>query len=297
MEMTKLENEFLSVEINPLGAELNSLFDKRDGIEHMWKADPAFWPRKAPILFPCVGESRDGKIQFEGVDYPMGRHGFTRHQAFEPLEHSTEKAVFRLTHNEETLRHYPYKFIFQVSYALSGNTLIHEFEVINSGDKQLAFQLGGHPAFAVPFGENGAYSDYEIRFDQAMTIDRHLLNNGGLYNGETRNVLNETSTIPLSYNLFNEDALVFKSVPSKCVWIQDRVGGKKLQVDFQDFPHLGIWSKPGANYVCLEPWIGCADNHDQPSDFYEKDSVISLQPNETFTVAFTISLITDQLSD
>lgn len=297
MQIIKLENEFLRVEINPLGAELNSLFDKRDGIEHMWKADAAFWPRKAPILFPCVGESRGGRVQIDGVDFPMGRHGFTRYQAFEPIGHSTEKAVFRLTENEETLRHYPYKFSFQVTYSLSGSSLIHHFEVTNSGKEKIGFQLGGHPAFAVPFGDNGAYSDYEIRFDQAMTIDRHLLNGGGLYNGETRNVLNKANAIQLSYDIFNEDALVFKNIPSKSVWIQHKDGGKKLQVDYKVFPHLGIWSKPGADYVCVEPWIGCADNHDQPSDFYKKDSIVSLNPTETFTAAFTVALISSQLSD
>ncbi len=289
--MITLENDYLSVNINPVGAELTNLRDKRDGTEHMWSADPKSWPRRAPILFPCVGESRDGKIQVDGSDYPMGRHGFTRLQRFEVVEQSTEMVIFELKENEETQKHYPFRFTFRITYSLVGESLIHHFEVVNSGDKQLGFQLGGHPAFAVPFGENGVYSDYEIRFDQPMTIDRHLLDASGLYNGETRNVLNYSDMIGLSYGLFNEDALVFKDIPSKQVWIQHRNGEKRLQVDYEGFPHLGIWSRPGADYVCIEPWIGCADAADQPADFFSKDSIVRLATGECFSASFKVSIL------
>ena len=289
--MITLENDYLSVNINTLGAELTNLKDKRDGAEHMWSADPKFWPRRAPVLFPCVGESRDGKIQVEGTDYPMARHGFTRLQRFEIVSQSVDKATLELTENEGTLKHYPFQFKFRITYALERNSLIHRFEVINSGEKQVGFQLGGHPAFAVPFGENGVYSDYEIRFDQSMTMDRHLLDANGLYNGETRNVLSDSDTIGLSYELFNEDALVFKNIPSKQVWIQHRNGGKCLQVDYEGFPHLGIWSKPGADYVCIEPWIGCADMADQPKDFFKKDSLVVLASGGSYSASFKVSLV------
>lgn len=291
MQMITLENDYLSVKISPLGAELTSLLDKRDGVEHMWSADPKFWPRRAPILFPCVGESRDGKIQVDGVDYPMVRHGFTRIQEFRLVEQSGQKAVFELTENKETLKSYPFKFSFRVSYMLDKCTLVNQFEVVNSDAKPLGFQLGGHPAFAVPFSGGEAYSDYEVRFDRPMTVDRHLLNENGLYNGKTRNVLTNSDSIPLSYELFNEDALVFKDIPSKRVWIQNKAAGKKLQVDFSEFLHLGIWSKPGADYVCIEPWLGCADDYDSEEDFFSKDSIVTLEPNQGFNSAFSVSLI------
>ena len=291
--MITLENDYLIVNISTMGAELVGLKDKRDGTEHMWSADPKFWPRRAPILFPCVGESRDGKIQVDGVDYPMVRHGFTRMQEFRVIESSSEEVVFQLTENAETLKSYPFRFSFSVRYTLVDTTLKQAFEVANTDDQRIGFQLGGHPAFAVPFKENERYSDYEIRFDRAMTIDRHLLNDKGLYNGELRNVLSNSDNIPLSYELFEEDALVFKDIPSKSVWIQHRMGGKRLQVDYDGFPHLGIWSKPGADYVCIEPWIGCADNADQPADFFLKDSIIELGSNETYRADFSVSLVHD----
>lgn len=291
--MITLENDYLIVNISTMGAELVGLKDKRDGTEHMWSSDPKFWPRRAPILFPCVGESRDGKIQVDGVDYPMVRHGFTRMQEFRVIGSSSEEVVFQLTENAETLKSYPFSFSFSVRYTLVDTTLKQAFEVANTDDQRIGFQLGGHPAFAVPFKENERYSDYEIHFDRALTIDRHLLNDRGLYNGELRNVLSNSDNIPLSYELFEEDALVFKDIPSKSVWIHHRTGGKRLQVDYEGFPHLGIWSKPGADYVCIEPWIGCADNADQPADFFSKDSIIELGSNETYRADFSVSLVHD----
>lgn len=289
--MITIENEHLKVVLDPLGAELNSLIDKRDGVEHMWSADPKFWPRKAPILFPCVGESKDGVVSFDGNEYPMQRHGFTRKQVFDCVDQNTERAVFVLHENEETLKSYPFSFLFEVEYYLNGNTLEHRFTVINRGDATLGYQLGGHPAFAVPFYDDGQFSDYCIRFDQSMKLKRHLLNDAGLYSGETRTVLDSEYEIPLEYELFNEDALVFKNIASKQVWIQLKAGGKKLQVDFAEFPHLGIWSKPGADYVCLEPWIGCADDHDQQPDFFNKDSIQLLDPGKSRTATFSVKII------
>lgn len=256
----------------------------------MWHADPKFWPRKAPILFPCVGESKDRRICVEGEVYPMNRHGFARIQEFSVVESHSDSVVFELTENEETLSNYPFRFRFRVLFRLEGASLVQSFDVLNTGETELGFQLGGHPAFAVPFRSNEDYSEYEVRFDQALSAERHLLNEEGLYKGKTLLVLDDSDRIPLSYELFSEDALVFKDIQSKSVWIQYKEGGKKLRVDYEGFPHLGIWSVPGADYVCIEPWIGCADRFDQPDDFFKKDSLIRLKPEDTFQAKFTVSI-------
>ena len=287
-----LENDYLRVNINSFGAELVSLIDKEDGVEHIWEGNPRFWPRKAPILFPCVGESKNQEVTIDGTVYPMGRHGFARLMEFQKVSEAPAEVVFELRENEETLKSYPFSFIFQVSYELNRKSVIQKFHVLNSDNHPIGFQVGGHPAFAVPFGENGSYSDYQIQFNQELDLDRHLLTKDGLYSGEMRKVLRNETSFSLSYDLFEEDALVFKNIPSKSVSIQHTSGGKKLRVDYSEFPHLGIWSVPGADYVCIEPWIGCADNVDQPSDFFEKDSIITLQSTQSFSASFTILIET-----
>lgn len=290
MKNLTLENDYLNVNISPKGAELCGLLDKHDGVEHMWKADPAFWPRHAPILFPCVGESKDETITVEGITYPMGRHGFARHEMFSVVESTESKAVFELKSNANTRINYPFEFVLRIGYALSGTCLTQTFEVLNADERNIGFQLGGHPAFTVPFKEGEKYDDYEVRFDIPQTLDRHLLTDKGLYSGEQRLFLSNSDRFGLFYDLFKEDALVFKNIPSKQVWIQHKDGGKRLQVTYNGFPHLGIWSIPGADYVCIEPWIGCADMFDQPKDFFEKDCLINLRPNEPFAASFDISL-------
>lgn len=290
MGIITIENTELKVGFNTKGAELCSLTDKADGVEHMWKADPKFWPRHAPILFPCVGESKDAKINVNGEDYPMGRHGFARHEEFALVDSDKASAAFELNANTSTKSHFPFDFVFKVTYKLDGRSLLQEFEVVNTGEEMLGFQLGGHPAFAVPFGNEESYKDYEIHFDRILNLKRHLLTDDGLYNGETRQVFAEEDKFRLSYELFAEDALVFKEINSKQVWIQHKDGGKKLVMDYEGFPHLGIWSVPGADYVCLEPWIGCADHVNQSADFFQKDSIVKLESNERFNASFCISL-------
>lgn len=291
MQNLTLENDVLNVNINTTGAELCGLFDKRDQTEHMWNASPEFWPRHAPILFPTVGESKDGKVTVNGKDYPMGRHGFVRMEEFSVREKTESKLVLELVSNHATRSHYPFEFIFRVGYELDGANLTQSFEVVNVDEEMLGFQLGGHPAFAVPFNEGEKYDDYKVCFDMTQTLDRHLLTSKGLYSGETRRFLDQKESFDLFYELFREDALVFKNIRSKQVWIQHKNGGKRLQIDYKGFPHLGIWSIPGANYVCIEPWIGCADSVGQSAEFFEKDSIIRLEPNEWFKAEFTVSLI------
>lgn len=290
MGIITLENQNLKVEIKSKGAELSSLLDKADGLEHMWRADPQFWPRKAPILFPCVGESKEGRINVDGTDYPMGRHGFARHEPFSVLESTNTKVVLELKTTEKTRAQFPFEFVFRVSYELIDSSLTQSFEVTNTDGKEIGFQLGGHPAFAVPFNLDEKYDDYEFVFDAPQTLERHLLTDKGLYSGMTRPFLKTDDRFGLSYNLFEEDALVFKNISSKQVWIQHKNGGKRLQVDYAGFPHLGIWSIPGANYVCIEPWIGCADSIDQPNNFFLKDSLVKLETEKSFEASFIISI-------
>ncbi|MFM1874765.1 MAG: hypothetical protein RL266_502 [Bacteroidota bacterium] len=286
-----LENSYLKVLINTLGAELTSFYDKKGGVEHMWGADPQFWPRRAPILFPCVGESKNGMVSINGRTFPMVRHGFTRMQEFILTDKGSDFLALELTENKETLNHYPFRFRLRVVYTLKERSLEQRFEVLNTDAEPFGFQLGGHPAFAVPFGADGAFSDYCVKFDRELTLDRHLLNKSGLYSGETRPVLEGSDELDLYYDLFNEDALVFKNIPCKRVWIMKKDGGKRLEVKYADFLHLGIWSVPGANYVCVEPWIGCADSADQNEDFRFKDSVVTIGPKESFSAAFSVSVL------
>lgn len=286
--MHQIENNFLKVRMREYGAELTSIFNKKTGIEHLWQADPAFWVWHAPVLFPVVGRCLNDEITINGTQYPMQKHGFARKSTFKLLELREEKATFSLTANAQTKQLYPYNFEFLISYLLKDNSLQCSYEVINKDTQPLYFQLGGHPAFAVPFRAGEEYEDYHIEFEQAETSLRHLINTEGFFDGRTEQVLNNSNQIPLTPNLFINDALIFKDLKSRKVTLKSKNHFHQLSVRFNAFQYLGLWAKPGANYVCIEPWLGCADTSNHPVEFSSREGVLALGENKTFNTSFII---------
>lgn len=288
--MITIQNEHITARFNEVGAELRSLVNRHTETEHMWHADPEFWGRSAPILFPCVGESNNGEIRIDGNTYSISRHGFVRTMKFKVEDQEPEKVTFLLRWDETTLALYPFRFELRVTYRMEGQALHQEMSVTNIDDKQIAFQLGGHPAFAVPFA-GGDYTDYEIRFPEPVTADRHLLTEAGTYSGQTRSVLQNDDSIALDKSLFHEDAIVFKDFPLRSATLVHPASGSGLKVDFEGFHHLGIWAAKDADFVCIEPWIGCADDHDFDGDFFEKDSVAIVINDKRYDCSFSITVI------
>jgi galactose mutarotase-like enzyme len=285
--MVSIENEQIKVEVREKGAELTSIFDKEKNREVLWQGDAKFWTGQAPILFPIVGELKDGKTQINGAEYAMRRHGFIR--KMEPSEVIKEdtSATFVFKANENTKKQYPFNFTFKATYKLEGNSLINEFEVENYGDEPMPFTIGGHPAFALDFDDENSICDYKVVFEQEETSQRHYIDENGLYTGETANVFDGNS-IHLSESIFNDDALVFKDLKSRSVSIQNKNGDKLVSMNFKGWPFFGVWSKPNAPYVCLEPWIGCADRNDADGVFLDKELMMSIGPDSSKSFNFTI---------
>lgn len=291
MEKLNIGNGTLSVNIQLTGAEMCSIKDLRDGCEHLWQADPAYWGRHAPILFPTVGESWDGQITVHGKTHPMGRHGFARHLAFDVISHEKKSTRLRLTSDERTKESFPFEFEFETEYCVEGDTINQSFLVKNRGNETMAFQLGGHPAFAIPCGNGGEHTDHAIVLGRKGDYQRHLLTEGGLFSGGVRDFIKNDDRFMLSHTLFEEDAIVFKNVGADEATLLNTLNGKSVRMRFAGFPHLGIWSVPGAGYVCIEPWIGCADDSDGTNDIFLKDSAVTLAPGAEFKAEFSISII------
>jgi galactose mutarotase-like enzyme len=285
--MITLQNQNLSAAINPLGAELKSLKNLQTGFEYIWQANPEFWNRSAPILFPIVGEVKNGVFTVDGSQYPMGRHGFARDSVF-TVSHQTEtEAVFTLESSAETLKIYPFEFSFSVGFKLEGNKLITTFTVNNTGAKTLNFSVGAHPAFNLP-GQK--IEDYYIEFEQPETLSRHLLKNN-LFSGETELVVSNNRTLALNTALFDKDAIVFKNTASTKMSLKSLKGNYVLTMDFEGFPYFGIWTKPNCHeFLCLEPWCGLADNANFDGDFSEKEGIADLAVGEVFERSFTIEV-------
>ena len=288
--MTTIENDYLRVSIRPQGAELTSMFHKPTATEHLWQADPLVWPWHAPNLFPIVGGLLNDELHVAGETYPMKRHGFARQSVFVETESSDSHAILSLRANDDTRAAYPYDFEFQVIYELTESTLRVTYRVVNEGDTVMYFSVGAHPAFNVPFGPGEAYEDYVLAFAHDEPLVTHQLSNAGLFSGETHPVPATNGQLALTRHLFDQDALVFKNLTSRRVSLQRRDGGRAVVVSFPDFPHLGIWAKPGAPFVCIEPWLGYADAEGEPTDIRQKGGIQHVGANDVFAATFTIEI-------
>lgn len=289
----QIENAILRVNAKLQGAELVSIFDKRDNTEHLWQGNPTYWAAHAPILFPIVGRCNNDTLLFKGGKYKMEKHGFARRNEFHLITQTEDSICFELCSNDHLKQMYPFDFSFRITYSLQEQSLLTTFTVENRGNDAMPFAIGGHPAFAVPFFEGEVYEDYAIAFSIDESLIRHHINKDGLFDGRTSQVNSMLNQIPLHRNLFNEDALIFKDLYSKKVSIVSHKHKKRLQLNFEGFPYLGIWAKPGADYVCLEPWIGCADADGFQDDFTKKEKVVVLPAGKEFQVFYSIKLIQD----
>lgn len=288
--MTILENDFLKVAIDAKGAQLSSLRNKATNIEHVWQADAAIWPWHAPNLFPIVGGLKNDELHVDGVTYSMKRHGFARQSDFIVLESDEVSAAFSLPNCEKTLQVYPYKFDFQVLYTLIDNALRITYKLINRDQKTVYFSVGGHPAFNVPFTVGENYEDYYLEFESNEQLTTHLLSSDGLFSGDTEPVAITNKQLRLTRDLFTKDALVFKDLKSRMVTIKSNKHQHSLSVEFPHFNYLGLWAKPGADFLCIEPWLGCADSEGDNKDIRQKEAIQKLSVGHVFEASFYISL-------
>ncbi|MEO8374975.1 MAG: aldose 1-epimerase family protein [Sphingomonas bacterium] len=277
----------LSAAINPLGAELTHLHDPQ-GRELMTDADPRWWTGHAPVLFPMVGRANGDVIRIDGAEYPMRQHGFARHKLFELVSHEAARAVFRLTDNEETQAVYPFAFALYVSFTIEGATLSIDIRIENRGDVVMPTSFGFHPAFAWPLPYGAPREVHRIVFD-ADEPERLKEISGGLIAVETRASPLDGRVLALRDDLFVDDALVWDRIQSSAVTYGPPEGAQ-LDIAFPDTPKLGIWTRPGAHYVCVEPWHGIADPVGFTGEFRDKPGVFDIAPGGDWTCSMSVTL-------
>ncbi|MEE1655343.1 aldose 1-epimerase family protein [Microvirga sp. CF3062] len=277
----------LRAQVSADGAELIRLQDEQ-GRDWLWDGDPAFWAGRSPLLFPIVGRVRNDRIRADGMEYELPKHGFARTSRFDIEEASPSHCRLRLCSSEATLQRYPFPFQLDVSYAVEGATLSITASVANTGSSDMPVSFGFHPAFRWPLPYDSPRDAHEIQFEQEETapIRRSL---EGLIKREAEPSPVQGRTLALRDNLFEADALVFDQLGSRSVEYGAR-DSASLRVDFHDMPHLGIWTKPGAGFVCIEPWQGYADPQDFVGDFSDKPGTVSIQSGETRRFAITITV-------
>jgi galactose mutarotase-like enzyme len=283
MENITLQNSLLTATINPKGAELNSLKDSTT--EYIWHGDPKFWGKHSPVLFPIVGTLKNNSYLHNGQPYALNRHGFARDNVFAVKEQHDNSVTFSLTANDETKKVYPFDFELQLVYTLTENILEIRYNVINNGTTTLPFSIGAHPAFALP----GNFESYSLVFEEAEPLVSTQLEND-LLSPTTVQIPVQGNTLPLDYKLFANDALIFKGLKSKTVTIVKN-SAELLKVSFADFPHLGIWTKEDAPFICIEPWQGYSDSAESIGVFTQKEGIVNLPEKQKFTASLQIEIV------
>ena len=291
MEQFYLENMNIRVTINQKGAEVSRVLSKEKGTEYMWNADSTYWNRTAPVLFPIVGSLKDKKFTAEGKEYSMSQHGFARDMDFKFVKQNNKSITFRLDSNKFTKELYPYDFSLEVSYKLDGYKLTCIWKVINTGDKEMHFQIGAHPAFMCPVDKKSKQSEYFIAFDTDKPLKYSLLKDG-LVSTDGGELVTEDGVVAIDEHMFDNDALIFEGQGVKRVELCKPNKMVYVSVTF-DAPLFGIWSPAGKNapFVCIEPWYGRADKTDFSGTIADRDYDNALPAGESFEAEYTIEYL------
>lgn len=285
--MITLQNEQLEVVINARGAEIQRVYSKEFRVEYIWDGNPAFWAKKSPVLFPIVGQLINNTYYYNDISYTLPRHGFARDMEFTVESSTAINATFLLESNEETLKAFPFYFQLRIHYQLDGSTLQVTYDVTNTDTKAMYFSIGGHPAFATPISEQVPYSSYYLEFEHLETTPRYRLKDG-IIDGATA-FLNNEHTIPVSYPLFYNDAIILKNLRSTSVSLKNTTNTHGVTVTFKGCPFLGIWSAKDAPFVCIEPWNGITDTQGHNQQLTDKEGINIVLEKENWQQSWSMA--------
>jgi galactose mutarotase-like enzyme len=283
-----ISSDHLRVEVKVRGAELCRL-QAGPGQDLLWDGDPAVWGRHAPVLFPVVGSLKDGLLVHQGHAYPMPRHGFARDRDFRLVRLTTHGLTLRLDDDGATRAAYPFPFQLDLAFRVVGPELRVDYLLHNPGDRDLPACFGAHPAFRWPLAPGVARSAHRLEFEKPEPGPLPVLDAQGLLGPPSRPSPLAGRLLPLGDHLFAQDALVFRPVQSR--WVRYSAPGSwSLRMAWDGFPHLGVWSRPGAGFLCLEPWRGYASPVNFAGEFAGKPGVFTVRPGGTVSAHYTVTV-------
>lgn len=286
--MERLNNQILAIEVKEHGAELSSI--RKGDVEYLWQADPAFWQRHSPVLFPIVGSVWEGSFKVNGKEYKMGQHGFARDMDFTLVRRSEHEVRFRLESSDETMAKYPWPFVLEIAYRLHDNAVDVIWEVTNVGNEEMPFQIGAHPAFYYPDYDQDTKERGFFSFDRSEGLEYILISEKGCADPSVRYPLSlQDGKLPLDTSSFDKDAFIMGESQVGKVTLHRQDGTPWLSLTF-DAPLVGLWSPPGKNapFVCIEPWYGRCDRAHYEGEFKDRDCMNILAPGERFSSVYSI---------
>lgn len=249
-----IENDLLTLSVSTTACEMHSLKRKGSDYEYLWNGDPTYWKGRNPLLFPQVSSTSTKTNIIDGKEYPMGNHGFARNSEFELVSDKNNKLVFLLKDNEETHKQYPFSFEIYVTYSLKENSVLIDYEVVNTNDRKMPFGFGLHPGFMCDEGLKDSYVTFNNGHEFKLNFDQ-------------------------LYPTYFEEPM-----PSSATL---HTNGHEIKLVFDGFKHLALWS-PNGPFVCIEPWMNLNVRDDRP--FEEREENIVLEPGASFKIGYSITV-------
>lgn len=285
-----LENEKISIKVDPQGAELKSLFCKETAREYLWQGDEQYWSDSAPNLFPYIGRLTDKTFTYKGIPYHMEIHGLVKYMELSGKALKDE-LIFELSSDDYTKQYYPFQFTYKVRYCLEGTKVRVTYEVENDDNKDMFFGIGGHPGFTVPFIENTVFEDYYLEFNSNQKPIKIRMSQDCFVVGEDIFDGVENRRLWLTHQLFDHDAIILKEM-GKQVTLKTDKSDKQLIISFPEMDYLGIWHKPNTNapYNCIEPWSSLPSQKGIIEDLELQENLICLPVGMWYKNTWTITL-------
>lgn len=286
----------LTAAVDSLGAELISL--QKNGKEYIWTGNPAYWNGHNPTLFPVIGFLKDGKTSFDGIEYAIPKHGYARKGEFRLISRSQNSITLEMTDNEETRQGFPFRFALQITHTLTEDGFETVYSVENRSERTMPFMIGAHTGILLPFSENMSFEDHVLLFEHPeQNVTRYIAVGGQIIEDAVGqpDYLDGDDRLPLSYDLFQDDALILSGLVSRKIALLDR-SGRGVGMEFDGFDALGIWTPPGKNapFICLEPWNGINAFRDEAAEFSKKPFIRSAKPGEQYTVSYRVRIFDDE---
>lgn len=279
-----LENEYVSIAVKKYGAELSSFKSKESGIEYLWQGNPDVWYGQSPVLFPIVGTLFENKYTYNSKEYEMKRHGIARKRDFELKEQGKDYITLTQSWSDETLGDYPFRYELDIKFKLDGKKLTVTHTVRNADDKTMYFSIGAHPGFNCKIG------DY-LEFEENETLVCEKIDADAVLDGKHYPTLTNEKIFKITANVFDDDAHVLSGMKSDTVYLKSDVRNEVIKFNFGKAPYLGLWAKPAAEYVCIEPWYGINDSREKKADFSQKRAIEKLEVGEEFRFPWSAEII------
>lgn len=284
-----LKNQFLTVEIEDVGAQLASITAK-DGTQYLWQGDPDIWPRRAPLLFPILGRLKDSQYTLGEEVYTIPTHGFCREALFAVEQHSDTSVSFHLTDTEQTRAVYPFAFALTVTYTLEENRLIKAHKVENRSQQTMYYELGGHDGFRAPLAAGEKMRDYAVRIPGLEAIQPYAMNEELMLIPKNVIIPLHDGRINLKPSVYGQDTIILDQFPQSKAVLVDGQDRPRVTLEFGDFPYLGIWTMNkdfDTNYVCIEPWTTLPDGTFVGRGLKDKAGIRTLEPGQSETLTYT----------